>query len=166
MKRRLLFTTLALAALLSLATATPSQAGATLVTTTASFVITAPAGTTASDFEFDYTPVDPITGLTITSTSLTGATIAEGPANDITVSFTAASSGFVDFSFYTNAPAADVGLNTFFLTGASHPIRDSSLSVVVTPSSVPEPASLALLGIGITGFLAVRRFLKRAPRDS
>jgi len=34
-------------------------------------------------------------------------------------------------------------------------------STTVTASSVPEPTSLALLGIGMTGFLALRRLLKR-----
>jgi hypothetical protein len=34
-------------------------------------------------------------------------------------------------------------------------------STVVTAASVPEPTSFALLGIGMTGFLAFRRFFKR-----
>jgi hypothetical protein len=32
-----------------------------------------------------------------------------------------------------------------------------------TPSAVPEPTSMALLGIGMTSFLAFRRFFKRTP---
>jgi hypothetical protein len=34
-------------------------------------------------------------------------------------------------------------------------------STTVVASSIPEPTSLALLGIGMTGFLALRRLLKR-----
>jgi hypothetical protein len=42
-------------------------------------------------------------------------------------------------------------------TGASL----SSVTQLFSTSSTPEPASLALLGIGMTGFLAFRRFFKK-----
>jgi len=46
-----------------------------------------------------------------------------------------------------------------FLTGGS---KGVTLSVITQAySSVPEPASIALLGIGMTGFLAFRRFFKK-----
>jgi hypothetical protein len=165
MKNRWVFKTfvLALAGLLVSTFATPSQAGSTLVTTDASFLIAAPAGATATDFEFQFNSVDPITDLTVTSTNLPATVISEGGANEIIVNFGASNAGFVDFSFMTSAPAADVGVLTFFLTGASVPIKDSTLSVVVNANAVPEPASLALLGIGMTGFLAFRRFFKKTP---
>lgn len=153
--------TLALAGLVVSAFPTPSQAGSTLVSTVASFVINAPPGTTATDFEFQFSAVDPIADLKINSTNLPTPTISESAANQITVDFSASNSGFVDFTFTTNTAPSQAGVTLFFLTGLNHVVTDATLSVVVTAATVPEPSSLALLGIGLSGFLALRRFLKR-----
>jgi hypothetical protein len=160
MKKRYLMI-LALAGMIGVAFASPSQAGSTLVSTSASFSISSPPGTTATDFEFEFTPVDPISGLQITSTNLSGATISEGPADTIQIHFTAATSGEVNFSYSTAAAPDTIGLNTFFLSGTSNPVTKAQLNVSVTTGAVPEPTSVALLGIGMTGFLAFRRFRKR-----
>jgi hypothetical protein len=48
-----------------------------------------------------------------------------------------------------------------FLSGGSKGVTLSVITQAFSSTGVPEPASFALLGIGMTGFLALRRFFKK-----
>jgi PEP-CTERM motif len=61
-----------------------------------------------------------------------------------------------DFPPGSTAPGATMDLSFTQVGGPGAPISASA-----TLRSVPEPASMALLGIGISGFFAFRRFFKR-----
>jgi len=163
MSKRSFFLCLAFAALASLAFATPSRAGSTIVTTDITFSVS--RGGSASDVEVTYTPaVDPTAGLMITSTGgLTGLTISEA-ANTVTVSFdaAAATSGTLSFEF-TTATAPPITFSSASLTGVTNGatgnlgVAVNTITTKVDPN--PEPTSVALLGIGIAGFMAIRRLL-------
>jgi hypothetical protein len=166
--KRSLFLSLAAGLLTSLTLVGPSHAGSTLVTTSTSFDITAPAGTTVTDLVISYTPVDAITNLTVVSSTGLGTPtlVADSPgANQVEVDFGATSSGSIVFTFQTSASPGSVA--SLFLTptfsGQSSNITGATTSLNVTAAAIstPEPSSVALLGIGITGFLAFRRLFKR-----
>jgi len=48
-----------------------------------------------------------------------------------------------------------------FLIGGSAGVSLSVITQAFSSNAVPEPASMALLGIGMTGLLAFRRFFKK-----
>ena len=153
MMKRSLFLALAIGLLTSLALATPSHAGTVTITGTWSV-----PGATASELDFFFSaPV-------IAVDSFSGApgpnppTITPPPPNEVV---------------FTYSPAVEGGSLTFtvetsgtYLTGE---INDSSIVGTLSsdvifnfaPASVPEPDSIALLGLGMTGFLAFRRLFKR-----
>jgi hypothetical protein len=164
MKKSSLILCMAAGLFASLALATPSQAGSTLVTTDLTWSITGKHSPTATDLSIEYTAVDPISKLTLVSeTTNSGATVTltEPHANTIDINFSKpTSSGMFVFTFDTSAAAGTVGAVFGPMSGVAHtPV--SGQNVVLHVSSVPEPASLALLGIGMTGFLAFRRFFKK-----
>jgi PEP-CTERM motif len=161
MKNRSFLLAMGLAALFSLAFTPGSQAASVLVTTTVDFHVT--GGGTASDLEITYNP----TGLSITDLMYTATDGLVSPgisssASTVTLTFDpkATASGVV-FTFMTDAAPGDIGVASYQLTGLDGHVTDSGVNVGLVVSGVPEPASVALLGIGMAGFLAFRRFRKR-----
>jgi len=163
MTKRSFFLTVAAGLLASVAFATPSQAAPETVTTTVSF--SALSGGNVSDFTITYTPaVDPI-GLPITltsSTNITSPTFTEGAptpgANTVHLTFNPVASGAFVFTFTTGSNSP-VTFSNFSFSGTS---ANTSNTVAVSSTIIPEPTSMALLGIGMSGFLAFRRFFKRS----
>jgi hypothetical protein len=66
----------------------------------------------------------------------------------------------LQFEFMTTNAPTDIFLKSHDITARGATNVDEHAAI--TFLTVPEPASLALLGIGMTGFLAFRRFFKRS----
>lgn len=159
MMKRSLFFAAALGLLGSLAFTTPSQAANVLVTSQISY-----AGAIGSPFStFDYTYAAPI-GLvgSVTNVSVTGITPAPAyvspvitELNSTTIQVVYSSPVFFQsgqFTFISSTLPAGV---------TNHALTATHGSGSYSTTAVPEPSTMALLGIGMTSFLAFRRFFKR-----
>jgi hypothetical protein len=171
MMKRSFFLALAAGLIASVAFTAPSQAGS-IVFTTAYFAIT-PGSATTSEIDFFYQDsgggaLSSITNIVIlntgTLTSLTPTIIGTDqinftfdPANSTDGSIGPPPTAGLEFSFETDNAVGNVFLKSMDVIVSPSSVVAQSVSVL----AVPEPASLALLGIGMTGFLALRRFFKK-----
>jgi len=145
------FLALAGGVLASMALATPSHAGSVTVSGTWSV-----PGATATEVDFFFSA--PVTAITSSS----GAPAATGsivppPPNEVIFTYTP---GVVGGALTFTVDTTGVFL-TGEVNGGSIMGTPTEVNFNFKPGAVPEPSSIALLGIGMTGFLAYRRLFKR-----
>jgi len=160
MTKRSMFLVAALGLYVSSVFVSPSHAGSVYLTEVV-FVNT--SGKAANDFEATFTG----TGGTISDITVynppAGNTTSVTGGNTVVIDFSPAlgTGKVLDFSFETQfgSIAFSSGIWTYKV-GA--PIASAApLYINTTLLSVPEPASMALLGIGMASFFAFRRFFNK-----
>jgi hypothetical protein len=131
----------------------------TIVDYKISYVVTAPAGFTINDAFLGVTynvPTGSTGTVSIGESLFNASTLA--PLGSLGVSFPPGTIG--DSTTFAGVTSVLVKKD-ILLVGGSLGAGVSIIDQGFSSSSVPEPASMALLGIGMTGLLALRRFFKK-----
>jgi hypothetical protein len=149
-KRSFLFGTLVILA--GLAAATPARAGS-VITTNFSFATSTPA---AMEVDVTYSNVGVLSNLS--PTSVTGATLTLS-GDVVKIVFSPSNPGPFAVTYTLDDTATTAASGSFAVTPSVTQLNGVDFGVKT--SGVPEPATLALLGIGMTGLLAFRRFFKK-----
>ncbi len=157
MTKRSFFLTVVAGLLASMAFATPSQAGSLIITTNAQFGGVVVSGTEVDDISVSYS-VSTFNDLTQTK-GPAGTFMTSG--NTVIFTFNTPQSAGASVSWtYETTSSGMVGLGTYGVSPTTTFVSPS-LTVNISQSAVPEPTSVALLGISMSGLLAFRRFFKR-----
>jgi hypothetical protein len=150
-RRSFLFGTLVMLA--GLAAATPARAGS-VITTSISFSNASPALT---EIDLTYSGAGTLSNLTPTSGPGGAALTLSGDVVSIKWSPAFAGPFSLVFTMDSTTNSGATATPTFTPSGDNL----TNFNFHVSQGSVPEPATLALLGIGMTGLLAFRRFFKK-----
>jgi hypothetical protein len=142
--------------LASLAFAPPTNAGSVL-TTTVSFTTASPALT---EIDLTYSGVGVLSNPM--PTSFSGGTVTLS-GTEVMLMFSPANAGPFGPLTFTLDDTTDTGASltpSFMPTGVT--LTGFSFSLKQTPNgTVPEPSTLALFGIGVTGLVVFRRLFRR-----
>jgi hypothetical protein len=168
--------------LASFTLATPSQAASTLVTTSATLNQTINPPPTYTGLVVTYTTAaGGFTSLTLTSNGTLSSTFPAPPftstitltptpaTETVTSSYSPSSFGVnlsESYSFtvpvpITMASSTVMIKSIYFVESNGAHVTPTHSSLTFSPLAIPEPASMSLLGIGMAGFLAFRRFFDK-----